>query len=79
MQCEKCKTEMVAITKKNSVSSLGIIGVLIFLVGLGYAFANLLVGIIIMAFGVFVGMAKRGEKLTMTCPSCGHKTDPVSI
>jgi len=79
MQCEKCKTEMVAVTKQNSVSALGIIGVFIFLVGLGFAFANILVGIIIMALGIFVGMAKRGEKLTMTCPRCGHKTDPVSI
>jgi len=79
MQCEKCKTEMVAITKKDSVSALGIIGVIIFLVGLGSAFANILVGLIIMALGIFVGMAKRGEKLTMTCPSCGNKTNPVSI
>ncbi|ATX79139.1 hypothetical protein Ga0123461_0714 [Mariprofundus aestuarium] len=79
MQCEICKVEMVAITKKNSVSVLGIIGVLIFLVGLGYAFANFLVGVIIMALGIFVGMAMRGEKLTMTCPSCGNKTNPVSL
>ena len=70
---------MVAITKKNSVSVLGIIGVLIFLVGLGYAFANLFVGLLIMALGIFVGMAMRGEKLTMACPSCGNKTTPVSL
>ena len=79
MQCEKCKTEMVAITKKDSVSALGIVGVLIFLVGLASAFANIFVGLAIMALGIFVGMAKRGEKLTMTCPKCGFRTTPVSL
>ncbi|MDQ7057979.1 MAG: hypothetical protein Q9N62_05880 [Ghiorsea sp.] len=79
MQCEKCDTEMVAITKKDSVSSLSVIGALIFLIGVGVAFANVIMGVVIIALGIFIGMTKRGEKLTMTCPKCGFKTAPVSL
>jgi hypothetical protein len=79
MECDKCKTEMVAITKKNSISLLGIIGSVIFVVGALIAFSNFIIGLVLMVFGIFTGMAFRGEKLIMTCPRCGHKAKPVAL
>lgn len=70
MECDKCKTEMVVITKKSKVTLLGVIGTHLFVIGLAVAFANLEYGLILMIVGIFPVIVFRGKKQVMICPSC---------
>lgn len=69
--CPRCNIALVATEESDSVSLAGILGVLIFLFGLGMAFVSALVGIAIMILALIIGAVGTGKHLVMVCPGCG--------
>jgi hypothetical protein len=70
---------MVALEKKKSVSAGGILGALIFLIGVGVLFVNALLGVGIIILALIIGMVGRGKQIIMVCPSCGNKGKAIDI
>ena len=68
--CPKCNIEPIPIKKKQSVSSGGIIGALLFIIALPLLFINLLIGVVVIILALIVGTVGRGEYIEMTCPKC---------
>ena len=71
--CSKCNVALVATQKKSSVSFAGIIGALLFVIGLLTALINVVVGILLMILAVLISVFGRGSKTIMVCPQCGAK------
>lgn len=69
--CSKCNIQLVTKEKKQAVSIAGIFSVLIFIIGLGVAFANIVIGILIMILALIIGSVGRDKKTIMVCPQCG--------
>jgi DNA-directed RNA polymerase subunit RPC12/RpoP len=69
--CPNCNVQLVTKEKKKAVSIAGIFSALMFLVGIGVAFANIIVGLLIMILAVIIGVVGRGKKTIMVCPKCG--------
>jgi len=71
--CSKCNVALVPIEKKKAVSLAGVVSVFLFLIGIASAFANVIVGILIMILALIIGAVGRGKKTIMVCPECGEQ------
>lgn len=72
-ECPKCKTDMAAVQVARQVSVAGIVGGVLFVLGLVLLLAVPALGIGAMVVGVVVGLAGRGSTLRLQCPRCGTK------
>lgn len=70
MTCSSCKVALVAVQKRRSVSAGGLLGTLLFLVGVVVAFANLIFGGLVALAGILLGTVGAGHKTVMVCPQC---------
>lgn len=75
--CSSCNVALIAHETNKSVSLVGLIGATFFLVGLAIAFANLVLGLIVIGVGVLISVTGRGKNLEMVCPQCGARTNPL--
>jgi len=70
MTCDSCGVALVAVQKRRSVSAGGLLGVVLLLVGLVVALANLVVGGLMVLAGILFGTVGAGHKTVMVCPQC---------
>lgn len=71
--CPECNVALVATQKKKSLSVAGLIGALLFVIGLITMFVNVVVGILLMILALIISVVGRGSKTIMVCPQCGKK------
>ncbi len=72
--CEKCSTQMVAVTKRAAYSLASFVAMLLLLGGIVYALVfNTVVGLIVILIAVVLRFAGPPMRTTMTCPACGHQ------
>jgi len=71
--CPKCNVALVAAQKKSSISIAGLIGVLLFIIGLITMLINIVAGILLMILALIISVFGRGSKTIMACPQCGKK------
>ena len=77
--CSECNVSLVSVEKKNAVSIAGLMSVVLFLIGLVSAFANITVGILIMILALIIGAIGRGKKTVMVCPQCGEQGAVLTV
>jgi C4-type Zn-finger protein len=73
ISCDKCQTNLVATQKQKSITFGGIVGVILFFIGVGVLAINLIAGGVIILFGLVISFSSKGMVTTMVCPSCGWK------
>ena len=71
--CPVCNVALIATQKKRSLSVAGIIGALLFIIGLITMFVNVVAGILLMILALVISVVGRGSKTIMVCPQCGKK------
>jgi hypothetical protein len=71
--CDKCDTRLVATQKKKSVTFSGIVGVILFFIGIGVLIINPIAGGVTILLGLVISFSSKGMVTTMICPSCGWK------
>lgn len=71
-QCEKCSTVLVPVTERKSLTFSGVIGVLLFFVGLLTLIGNLIIGVLLIIFGLVISFSAKRKITVMKCPSCGR-------
>jgi predicted RNA-binding Zn-ribbon protein involved in translation (DUF1610 family) len=73
MVCHTCKQTMIYREKKATVSLAGILGALLFIVGLPCLFLSPILGIALIIVGILTGIMGRGTRSFMVCPQCGFE------
>lgn len=73
LACEKCNVVLVPIQKKKAVSIAGLIGAMLFVVGLISLLFNYVVAAVLMILGLLISAVGRSNKTVMVCPQCGEK------
>jgi hypothetical protein len=71
--CPECNVALIATQKKSSLSIAGLIGVLLFIIGLIAMLINIVAGILLMILALIISVFGRGSKTIMACPQCGKK------
>ena len=71
--CRKCNVQLVTKEEKKSVTITGVLGVIIFLIGIAFALVNFVIAIVIIAFSIFVGRSGNKTISVMVCPACGKQ------
>ena len=71
--CSRCGIALIPITKPNQVSLGGLVGGLVFLIGLLVMLGSPIMGGLVMIVGLLIGAVGRGTRTVMTCPQCGKR------
>jgi uncharacterized protein with PIN domain len=69
MGCPECDTALVQIQRKKSVSSAGLISVMVFLIALALMTLNVIVGLVILIVAFVIGYGSK-HQVWMVCPKC---------
>jgi hypothetical protein len=73
VSCDNCDTGLIATQKKKSVTFGGIVGVILFFIGIGVLLVNPIAGGVTILLGLVISFSSKGMVTTMVCPSCGWK------
>ncbi|MEJ0086868.1 MAG: hypothetical protein WDO72_14400 [Pseudomonadota bacterium] len=70
--CPKCNVALVATQVRKFASVGGVLGAMLFVIGLCALPFGVIPGLLLMVFGVLLGSV-GGKKTVMVCPSCGTR------
>lgn len=68
--CPKCNLEAVAVERGKTFTIGGVFGVLIILLSILVLFFNLLIGLVVMIFGILITSFSGDKIVVMICPKC---------
>jgi len=69
--CPNCRGAMVTFQKKASFSAAGVLGVLLFIIGLFVMIGHLIGGLLFIIIGLLISFAGRPTLNVMKCTNCG--------
>ena len=73
--CNECNIALIRKDEKSSVTGAGILGALLFIIGIPFLFFIPVLGIILMIVGILAGIMSKRTQTYMVCPQCGYKRD----
>lgn len=73
ISCKKCNVDLVPTIQSKSLTISGVLGFLLFIIGVVIGLFNMIVGGLIIILGLVISFSAKRKITVMKCPSCGSE------